>query len=227
MTRRLNVAPRPLAAVVVLLLALAACGGADEPEAATETEPAVTTTETTEPLATETTEPMATETTEATDATATDEATEPTATTATEGGDGAAAMTADDVATALEDADLMSVAAAVQAAGLDDQLAALPSFTVFAPSDEALATLGADIATMDVEEVQSLLAYHATEERLLSSDITGETTVDTLAGSPLTVSAEGGTITVGDAGATVTQADITVGDSGVIHVIDQVLEPTA
>lgn len=229
MTRLIHHNSSRLAALLaVLVLALAACGGSEDAADVEETtEPVITETteEMAEPTPTETATEMATETgTEMATETGTEMATE----MGTEPTDGdATAMTADDVVTALEDAGLTALATAVETANLGDQLANLPAFTVFAPSDEAFTAMGADVASMDVEEIQNTLSYHLTDERLLSSDLSeGENTISTLEGSPLTVTVEGDTITVGDGGATIQQADIEVGETGVVHVIDQVLQPT-
>lgn len=133
-----------------------------------------------------------------------------------------------DVVQALEDAGLTSVAAAIQTAGLEEELANLPAFTVFAPDDEAFAEFGADLATIDPAELQSVLAYHVIDQEIMSSDLEpGENTVTTLEGSELTVTvADDGTVTVGD-GAMVTNPDVEVGENGVVHVIDQVLQPSS
>ena len=219
------------AAAVVLLTA---CAGSEEPEATS-----------TEPTVAPTTEALPTGPTELDRPTAPEAATEPATPTATEtatdmttaapaapgtggntstGGDEGA--TGDDIAQALEDAGLPSVAAAVQSTGLADQLADLPEFTVFAPSEDAFGTLGAEIVAMDPAELQDVLTYHVVDQRILTADLSeGENTFTTVQGSDLTVTAQGGEITVGNSGATVTEADVQVGDTGVIQVIDMVLEP--
>jgi uncharacterized surface protein with fasciclin (FAS1) repeats len=222
MEQRLHRRSTRLAALLAALtLALAACGGSEEP--ADTAEPVPTTEAPTEMMPTEaaTTETATEMPTDMATETPTDMATEPSdAGTAT-------AMTADDVVSALEGAGLTSLATAVEAANLGDQLANLPEFTVFAPSDEAFAAMGADVASMDVQDLQNVLTYHVTDEKLLTSDLSdGENTVNTLEGSPLTVTVDGDTVTVGDGGATIEQADVEVGENGAVHVIDQVLEPT-
>lgn len=131
-----------------------------------------------------------------------------------------------DVVQALEDAGLTTVAAAVQTAGLEEELTNLPAFTVFAPSDEAFVEFGADLETIDPAELQGVLAYHVVDMEIMSTDLEpGENTVTTLEGSELTVTVgDDGSVTVGD-GATVTNPDVEVGENGVVHVIDQVLQP--
>jgi uncharacterized surface protein with fasciclin (FAS1) repeats len=209
---------RMLAVAAVLALGAAACSGSEPTETAT-TEPpeAVPTTDmTTEAMPTE---PMATEA--------------PTGMGGMGGTEGASAEGMEDaggdldIVTALQDAGLNGLAAVVASTGIADELERLPEFTVFAPSDEALANADIAVESIDPQELNDTLLYHVVDQRLPSSELAaGENTVDTLQGTPLTVTVDGETVTVGD-GATVVQPDIEVGDKGVIHVIDQVLQPGA
>ncbi len=217
-------AVRLAALLATLLLVLAACSGSDDPE--TTAEPAAE--PTTEPVETEApaTEAATEMATEAPDTT-TDVETETEAAGADTGTDtDAVAATGEDILTALEDAGLTSVAAAVQASGLEEEIANLPAFTLFAPGEDALLTMDQDLTAMDVTDVRDLLLAHVLDERVLTSDLSeGENTFTTVGVSELTVYVTGVDVTVGDA--SVTQPDIEVGESGVIHVIDAVIEPTA
>lgn len=227
MTRNVLRRSTRVTALGALVLLLAACSGSGETDT-TLTEPLAS--PTTEDVTTEevTTEPTPTETpTDITTDAATDMATDAAPEVATEEPetDTADAPTGDDVVAALEAAGLGSLATAVETASLDEQLANLPEFTVFAPSDDAFLSMGAELT--NPEDIQSLLTYHVLDQRLTTSDLTpGENTVTTLEGSDLTVTVQDdGTVMVGDA--TVTEADVEVGDTGVIHVIDMVLQPTS
>lgn len=200
------------ALLAALLLVVAACSGSED---ASDTVAEVTDAVPTEDL---TTEDLPTEALPTEAPTSIEEGVE----------DAEAAVEDIDIVQALQDAGLTSVAAAVQTAGLEEELANLPAFTVFAPDDQAFVDFGADLESIDPAELQSVLAYHVIDQEIMSSDLEpGENTVTTLEGSELTVTvADDGTVTVGD-GATVTNPDVEVGENGVVHVIDQVLQPSS
>lgn len=139
-----------------------------------------------------------------------------------------------DVATGNED--FSTLAAAVEAAGLQDALADPDAtLTVFAPTnqafEDALDALGltAEELLADTETLTSILTYHVLGETVTSGDIVdadaAEIPVETLSGEELTVVvADDGTVGFADQSATVTMTDIEA-SNGVIHVIDAVLLP--
>ncbi|MDF2730882.1 MAG: hypothetical protein K0T01_2671 [Acidimicrobiia bacterium] len=194
--------------IAVLALVVAACGG-DSAEDTTTTEAEATTT--TEAEATTTIEADATSTTEA-----------------------MMEETVLDIAGANED--FSTLAAAVEAAGLQDALSdPEATLTVFAPTNEAfeaaLASLGltAEELLADTETLTAILTYHVLGDVVTSSDIvaagTEEIPVEMLSGEELVVAvADDGTVGFVDQTATVTMADIEA-SNGVIHVIDAVLLP--
>ena len=194
--------------IAVLALVVAACGG-DSAEDTTTTEAEATTT--TEAEATTTIEADATSTTEA-----------------------MMEETVLDIAGANED--FSTLAAAVEAAGLQDALSdPEATLTVFAPTNEAfeaaLASLGltAEELLADTETLTAILTYHVLGDVVTSSDIvaagTEEIAVEMLSGEELVVAvADDGTVGFVDQTATVTMADIEA-SNGVIHVIDAVLLP--
>lgn len=122
--------------------------------------------------------------------------------------------------------------AAIVAAGLADTLAdADGSFTVFAPTDDAFAALEnaspGTIASLLADPQGALtkvLTYHVIGGALDSSAVLSQSSLTTLQGESLAVSAS-------DAGAFVNNAQIIVTDvkakNGIIHVIDAVLVPQA
>lgn len=194
--------------IAVLALVVAACGG-DSAEDTTTTEAEATTT--TEAEATTTIEADATSTTEA-----------------------MMEETVLDIAGANED--FSTLAAAVEAAGLQDALSdPEATLTVFAPTNEAfeaaLASLGltAEELLADTETLTAILTYHVLGDVVTSSDIvaagTEEIPVEMLSGEELVVAVgDDGTVGFVDQTATVTMADIEA-SNGVIHVIDAVLLP--
>lgn len=132
--------------------------------------------------------------------------------------------------------DFSTLAAAVEAAGLQDALADPDAtLTVFAPTNQAfeaaLDALGltAEELFADTETLTSILTYHVLGDTVTSGDIADadaeEIPVETLSGEELTVVvADDGTVGFADQTATVTMTDIEA-SNGVIHVIDAVLLP--
>lgn len=117
---------------------------------------------------------------------------------------------------------------AIEAAGLTETLSTGGPYTVFAPTNEAFEALpeGALDQLLQPENQEALtqvLTYHVLPQEVMAADVTtGE--VDTVAGSPLTITVDEatGAVTVNEA--SVVQTDIEA-SNGVIHAIDQVLLP--
>ena len=97
---------------------------------------------------------------------------------------------------------------------------------VFAPTDEAFAAAGIDLATFDTDEENATLAdiltYHVYSGSVQSSAVTDGMTVTMLNGKDATFTVSDGTVKIGEA--TVTLVDVPA-SNGVIHVIDKVLMP--
>lgn len=126
-------------------------------------------------------------------------------------------------------ADLPTLSAAVEAAGLAGTLSGDGPFTVFAPSEEAFAALpdGALeslLAPANREALVDLLTYHVVDGRATAAEALAAGTVDTLQGGALTVALRDGRLRIGDA--TVLTNDLQA-SNGVVHVIDSVLVPPA
>ncbi|MEN9224424.1 MAG: fasciclin domain-containing protein [Thermostichus sp. HHBFW_bins_43] len=123
-----------------------------------------------------------------------------------------------------------TLAAALQAAGLNTALAGPGPFTVFAPSDVAFGQLPAGtveslLQPANRDQLTRILTYHVVPGRITSFDLQpGQSaTLTTLAGLPVQVQVgSDGSITVN--GANVNVGDIPVAN-GVIHGIDGVLLP--
>jgi uncharacterized surface protein with fasciclin (FAS1) repeats len=128
------------------------------------------------------------------------------------------------VGVAKEAGNFNTLLAALDAAKLTATLEGEGPFTVFAPTDAAFAALPAGVLDgllADPAALAKVLTYHVVAGRAASGDIVGMSTLQSLEGKQLSVSAEGG-VKVG--GANVTTADVDA-SNGVIHVIDQVLIP--
>lgn len=124
--------------------------------------------------------------------------------------------------------DHTTLVAAVSAAGLVETLSGEGPFTVFAPTNAAFAALPeGTVESLLLEEnkdqLTAVLTYHVVAGNVLSSDLSDGQVVTTLNGQELTVSINGGVVTIN--GATVVAADL-AGSNGVVHVIDAVLLPS-
>ena len=111
--------------------------------------------------------------------------------------------------------------AAIDAAGLTDMLSGPGPFTLFAPTDEAIAA-GEPLPT-DPAELEALLLYHVAEENLSAFDLLEMATVPTASGGQIAVTEENGEITLNGA-STVTITNI-IGSNGTAHAINAVLVP--
>lgn len=142
------------------------------------------------------------------------------------------------VVEAATSAGLTTLVDAVVAANLGDALIQSTAITVFAPTNEAFATL---LAAQDVTDLQGLidklgaanvakvLQFHVVPAVAFAGDLMeGDQTFTTFAGENLTVNKTGMTVTVTDAADntyTVSTADVAI-ENGVVHVINGVLLPT-
>ena len=119
-----------------------------------------------------------------------------------------------------------SLVAAVIQADLLDTLQGAGPFTLFAPTDQAFADAGIDLAALDTPEGKATLAdillYHVVAGAVPSNAVTECMSADAVNGQPLAFTVDG-TVMVNDA--TVTTADVNT-SNGIIHVIDKVLTPT-
>ena len=117
--------------------------------------------------------------------------------------------------------------AAVIAAGLAETLSGDGPFTVFAPTDAALAALPAgtvEALLADAEgALKDILLYHVLGSKVMSTDLSNGMSATTLLGKDITVTINENGVFIN--GAQVTVADIET-DNGVVHVIDAVLVPS-
>jgi uncharacterized surface protein with fasciclin (FAS1) repeats len=129
------------------------------------------------------------------------------------------------VVAATQHTDLGTFNKLVAQAGLSAALEGPGPVTVFAPTDEAFKALPAatlDKLAKDPEALKYVLSYHVVPAKLMAADVTGPTSVATLAAAKVALSKAGDFVTIDDG--LVIQADIATGN-GVLHVIDRVLTP--
>ena len=116
-----------------------------------------------------------------------------------------------------------SLVAAVIQAELLETLQGDGPFTLFAPTDQAFADAGIDLATLDTPEgkaaLTDILLYHVHTGLVQSSNITEGMMLQMVNGDNTTLS-----LTTGINGANITLADVMT-SNGIIHVIDAVLMP--
>ena len=126
--------------------------------------------------------------------------------------------------TAKEAGNFTKLAKAVEAAGLSDTLQQQGPFTIFAPTDEAFDKLPPgtlDQLLKDKKRLAALLTYHVISGKVSSQEVAQMDHARTLQGSDVKFSKNGG---VHVEQANVVKTDIEA-SNGVIHVIDQVIEP--
>ena len=119
-----------------------------------------------------------------------------------------------------------SLVAALAHANLVSTLEGTGPFTVFAPTDQAFADAGIDLADFDTPEendtLSDILLYHVIAGSVASNAVTDGMLATMANGDKVKFGVDAGTVTIGTA--TVTTADVQA-SNGIIHVIDQVLMP--
>lgn len=135
----------------------------------------------------------------------------------------------DIVTTAVEAGSFKTLAAALKAAGLVETLQSAGPFTVFAPTDEAFAKLPAGtVETLLKPENKprliAVLTYHVVPGKVMAADVVKLKAAATVNGQRADVKVDGDKVLIDQA--RVVTADIAC-SNGVIHVIDQVILPSA
>jgi uncharacterized surface protein with fasciclin (FAS1) repeats len=132
----------------------------------------------------------------------------------------------DVVDTAIGAGQFKTLVTAVKEAGLVDTLKGTGPFTVFAPTDEALAKVPKEkleALLKDKKALTAVLTYHVVPGKVMAADVVKLDSAKTVQGESLKIVARDGKVTVN--GVNVVKTDI-VCTNGVIHVIDAVLVPT-
>lgn len=126
---------------------------------------------------------------------------------------------------------------AAEAAGVVETLTSGGEYTVFVPTNDAVAAAPQDALSDlvgDADRLAEVIQGYAVEGTVMAADVVsmasdagGSTTVETLGGGTLTVMVEGDTVMVGpseEAMATVVTPDLQLGNV-TIHVIDTAFLP--
>lgn len=125
------------------------------------------------------------------------------------------------------DQNFSTLVAALDAAGLADDLKGEGPFTVFAPTNKAFDQLGQRqvnklLMPSNRESLQKILTYHVVSGEMKAGQLQQTETVETLSGDSLIISTKGEQAFVNNA--TILQTDVQA-SNGVIHVIDRVMIP--
>ena len=129
-----------------------------------------------------------------------------------------------DTAIAADDFELF--VATVVAADLAEMLKGDGPFTIFAPTDEAFASLPEgtlEALLQDPAGLAEILLYHVVPGRLFAADLSGGLEAATAQGATVTFTLDGGAM-INDANIIITDIEAS---NGVIHVIDAVILPPA
>ena len=135
----------------------------------------------------------------------------------------------DIVDTAVNNDQLKTLVSALQAAGLVDTLEVDGSFTVFAPTDNAFASLPTGtlknlLKPENKENLNDILLYHVFNGKVTAQDaakLNGQE-IDMTNGEKAKISVKDGKVFINDAEVVI--ADINA-KNGIIHIIDTVLIP--
>ncbi len=123
------------------------------------------------------------------------------------------------------EAGFTTLTAAIEAAGLQETLNQEGPFTVFAPTDEAFASLPEgtlEALLADKEKLTRVLLYHVASGEVYAEDVVDLRAARTLNGEKVAIGIDPA-VTVNDA--QVVKTDVKA-QNGVIHVIDAVLIPS-
>lgn len=123
------------------------------------------------------------------------------------------------------DPNFSTLLAAVQAAGLTQELASGGPYTVFAPTNAAFAKVPKaqlDALLNDREQLRAVLLYHVVPGSVMAKQVVTLDSATTANGASVNIMTSGGKVMVD--GATVTKADVRA-SNGVVHVVDTVLMP--
>ena len=123
---------------------------------------------------------------------------------------------------------LGTLSVALQAAGMTNSLQGPGPLTVFAPTDEAFASLPAgalDTLLNSPTQLVNVLQYHVIADQALAGDLTRLGAALSISGQPITITVgTDGVVTANNA--RIIQSDIPAAN-GTIHIIDVVLTPPA
>merc|ERR1711877_96794 len=123
-----------------------------------------------------------------------------------------------------QNANLTAFLGAAQNASVASTLLGAEDLTIFAPSNAAFQDIGSLTGNLTMHQLANILSYHVIEGTVAYSSDLSNTSLTTLQGDDVQITIANGSVMVNNA--TVTNANILFA-GGVIHVIDQVLNPNS
>merc|ERR1712032_835918 len=123
-----------------------------------------------------------------------------------------------------QNANLTAFLGAAENASVASTLLGAEDLTIFAPSNSAFQDIGSLVGNLTMEQLANILSYHVINGTVAYSSDLSNTSLPTLEGSDVQITISNGSVMVNNA--TVTNANILFA-GGVIHVIDQVLNPNS
>merc|ERR1712115_538713 len=123
-----------------------------------------------------------------------------------------------------QNANLTAFLGAAVNASVASTLLGAEDFTIFAPSNSAFQDIGSLVGNLTMDQLANILSYHVIEGTVAYSSDLSNTSLTTLQGDDVEITIANGAVMVNNA--TVTNANILFA-GGVIHVIDQVLNPNS
>merc|ERR1712111_230512 len=121
-----------------------------------------------------------------------------------------------------QNANLTAFLGAAENASVASTLLGAEDLTIFAPSNAAFQDIGSLVGNLTMDQLANILSYHVIEGTVAYSSDLSNTSLTTLQGDDVQITIANGSVMVNNA--TVTNANILFA-GGVIHVIDQVLNP--
>lgn len=123
----------------------------------------------------------------------------------------------------LIDANLTAAAGAIRSADLSKTIAGFNNVTIFAPNNDAFSAISNLVTDLDALNLAAILGYHVVNNSVVySSMLKNGDSIRAMDGTELKVTVEDDEVYVN--AARITVPDLLVSD-GVIHVINQVLNP--
>merc|ERR1712029_149089 len=123
-----------------------------------------------------------------------------------------------------QNANLTAFLGAAVNASVASTLLGAEDLTIFAPSNAAFQDIGSLVGNLTMDQLANILSYHVIEGTVAYSSDLSNTSLTTLQGDDVEITIANGSVMVNNA--TVTNANILFA-GGVIHVIDQVLNPNS
>merc|ERR1711939_148119 len=123
-----------------------------------------------------------------------------------------------------QNANLTAFLGAAVNASVASTLLGAEDLTIFAPSNAAFQDIGSLVGNLTMDQLANILSYHVIEGTVAYSSDLSNTSLTTLQGDDVQITIANGAVMVNNA--TVTNANILFA-GGVIHVIDQVLNPNS